>query len=116
VISTDKETMTGDTLADRSAIHWGISRAKKTAVTQNEIMGTNPKAIPPMAKIRSLFTPPNRWILHRAITPNTNPRIPNRLLGIKGRGSVQRVNKDKEKLAKASQLRGGDEFSVTQLL
>jgi hypothetical protein len=60
-----------------------------------------------MAKRRSRFVPPNRWILQRAIPPDTNPIIPNKLLGIKGRGSVQRVKRDMKKLAMASLLLGG---------
>jgi hypothetical protein len=110
------ESIICENSTDRRATHWGISRANKIVVIQNETIGITPRATPPMAKRRSRIVPPYRWILHRAIPPNTNPRIPSRLLGIRGRGSVQRVKRDMEKLAMASQLRGGDEFSVTQLL
>jgi hypothetical protein len=85
-------------------------------VIQNDIIGMMPMTTPPMAKRRSRLVPPYRWSLHREIPPNTNPRIPSRLLGINGRGSVQRVKRDMEKLAMASQLRGGDGFSVTKIL
>ncbi|NTW37891.1 MAG: hypothetical protein HGB17_17665 [Syntrophobacteraceae bacterium] len=63
------------------------------------MIGTIPMITPPMAKSRSRFVPPYRWILQRAIPPKTNPRIPSRLLGINGRGNVQRVKREMEKLA-----------------
>jgi hypothetical protein len=80
------------------------------------MIGMTPMRIPPIAKRRSRFVPPDRWILLKAIPPNPTPRIPIRLLGIKGRGSVHSVKRDMEKLAMASQLRGGEGFSITRIL
>jgi hypothetical protein len=112
--SRDKKADSWEIPVDSSVINRGISRASSVIVIQNEINGTMPITIPPMAKSRSRFAPPLRRILHSAIPPRIDPRIPRKLLGIKGSGSVHSAKREITKLAMASQLR--EEVVISAIL